>query len=114
MKFGAILLLTTVPVFGADITGKWKAVFTDPPMERPKTVSEMTFDLKAEGNELTGTAFVGNWPGKGPLIDGKINGNRIAFTVSVTCLGSPKVPSLRKAGFPSLSSPEPSKTGRCD
>ena len=43
-------------------------------------VSEMIFDLQAAGGKLTGTAHMGNWPGDAPLVDGKLDGNRISFT----------------------------------
>jgi hypothetical protein len=44
-------------------------------------VSEMTFDLTAVEEKVTGVAHMGAWPGVAPLIDGKIEGDRILFTV---------------------------------
>lgn len=69
----AITLLTPVASFAADITGKWVGEmggeFT------------MTFNFKQEGNKLTGTA---DGPGGAPLQiqNGKVDGNKISFTVS--------------------------------
>jgi hypothetical protein len=44
-------------------------------------VAEIVFDLKAKGDTLTGMAHMRNWPGDAPISDGKIDGNRISFTV---------------------------------
>lgn len=70
----AIALLAPVASFAADITGKWVGEmggeFT------------MTFNFKQDGNKLTGTA---DGPGGAPLQiqAGKVEGNKISFTVSV-------------------------------
>ena len=39
-----------------DFSGTWKAVFTGPMGQRPKMVSEMVFNLKVDGNKVTGMA----------------------------------------------------------
>jgi hypothetical protein len=75
-----LLAATALQAHAADLTGTWKAVFTGPLMDRPKMVSEMIFDLKTDGDKLTGTAHIGNWPGDGPVLDGKIAGDRFSFT----------------------------------
>jgi hypothetical protein len=64
-----------------DVTGTWKAVFTGPIGEQPKMVSEMVFNFKVEGSKLTGTAHMAAWPGDAEITDGKIDGDRIMFTV---------------------------------
>jgi len=78
------IVLVAAMAFGAaaaDLSGDWKAVFTGPPSEWPKTVSEMTFHLTMEGERLTGTAHMGNFPGNGPVTDGRVDGDRFTFTV---------------------------------
>lgn len=82
MQYQAILLgALALPVFAADLTGTWKADFTGDLDSRPKTVSEIILDLKAEGGKITGTAHMGAWPGTAPISSGKIEGDRISFVV---------------------------------
>ena len=40
-----------------------------------------TFDLNVDGETLTGTVHAANWPGDGPISDGKIEGDRVRFTM---------------------------------
>ena len=80
MRLTFLFVAMAVCASAADITGTWRVVFTGPIGQQPKMVSEMIFDLKAAGDKLTGTAHMGNWPGDAPLIDGKIEGDRISFT----------------------------------
>jgi len=70
----------TCGAFAADITGTWKAVFLGPQDRLPKTVPYMTFELDANGNQLTGLAHMGGWPGDALIQDGKIDGDAISFT----------------------------------
>lgn len=63
MKWMRLLVLTAAMALcasAADITGTWKAVIRGPQEQKPKTVSAMTFDLKADETKLTGKAHVGN------------------------------------------------------
>jgi hypothetical protein len=78
----ACLLLTALTLTAAtgDIDGAWKASFTGAPSTRPKPFSEVLLHLHAEGNVLTGTAHMGNWPGDAPLTNGRIVGDHISFT----------------------------------
>jgi hypothetical protein len=64
-----------------DFAGTWKAVFTGPMEERPKMVSEMVFDFKVDAAKLTGMAHMAAWPGDAEISNGKIDGDRITFTV---------------------------------
>ena len=59
----AVLIACTLPVTTSanDIDGKWKAWFVGAMTNRPKLVSETVFELKAEGNSVTGTADMGGW-----------------------------------------------------
>jgi hypothetical protein len=85
-----------------EIDGTWKAWFVGPVDNLPKMVSEMVFDLKAEGNKLTGSAHMGNWPGDAPISDGKINGDRISFTAIGKRAWNSRGPGWRSSGYPRL------------
>jgi hypothetical protein len=82
MKFCALALsfiLVAGFAFGADIDGKWAGQYNSG-MGDPM---QMDFTFKAEGAKLTGTAPGG--PGATiPLKDGKIDGNKISFTVETS------------------------------
>lgn len=96
-----LLLLAMVPLCAADVTGTWKAWFVGPWEERPKMVSEMTFDLKIEGDKVTGMAHMADWPGNAPITEGKVNGKVITFTVIGT--SSWRAGSTRQtSGYPHL------------
>ncbi len=72
----AVVALLGVFVFAAaaaDVTGKWAA---DMPGRQGATM-HVTFDLKADGDKLTGT--VANQMGENPIMDGKISGDEISF-----------------------------------
>lgn len=105
MKWMRVLLLAaTLPVCAsaADVTGTWKAVFLCPTEQRPKTVGDMTFDLEADGPLLRGTAHVGSWPGTGPISDGKIEGDRISFSVIGSGAWRSSSPQGDASGYPRL------------
>lgn len=80
-----VLILTgLVCVYAADITGKWNAEFDS---QVGKQV--YTFDFKADGDTLTGTA-VSNIDGAEattPITEGKINGNEISFVENLKYQG---------------------------
>jgi hypothetical protein len=65
-----------------DIDGVWKAVFTGDWGERPKMVSEIVFSLDSSGNALTGMVHAAAWPGDAAVSDGKVDGDRITFTMT--------------------------------
>jgi hypothetical protein len=70
--------------FGADIDGKWAGQYNSG-MGDPM---QMDFTFKAEGTKLTGTAPGG--PGATiPLKDGKIDGNKVSFTVETSMNETP-------------------------
>ena len=58
------------------VNGKWIAQLP----AREGQTRETTFNLKAEGNKLTGT--VSGRQGDTPISDGQINGDEISFTVT--------------------------------
>ncbi len=86
----------------ADVTGTWNANFVGSWQEWPKTVSKMIFDLKADGTTLTGMAHVGSWPGDAPISDGKIEGDRISFTVIGKLPWWSSGPQGKAGGYPKL------------
>jgi hypothetical protein len=78
-----LLFLFAAIAFGAsaaDITGTWKAVFVngDGP---PKTVSEVILHLAADGERLRVTPIFVGCLGEAPVVEGKVAGDRISFTV---------------------------------
>jgi len=84
--------------FAAGVDGKWVATqkFT-PPNGGDEITVTTTFDLKAEGEKLTGTVTSsgmgrgGNAPRPAEIIDGKIDGNKLTFfTVTTTQRGEMK------------------------
>ncbi|MBX9599958.1 MAG: hypothetical protein K2X35_03100 [Bryobacteraceae bacterium] len=69
------LSLAAVCAFAADVTGKWTAT-----MEGPRGAQTTTFNLKADGEKLTGTVE-GARGGPAEISDGKISGDDISFAV---------------------------------
>jgi len=63
------------------IDGTWVAMFTGPMGDRPKMVSEIVFDVTANGDSPTGTVHAASWPGDAAMSDGKMGGDQITFTM---------------------------------
>jgi hypothetical protein len=76
--FLAAAALTAAP---PEIAGSWKAEFLGSTLDQPKIDNNIRFDLKAIGGKITGHVHMGNWPGDAPVIDGKVEGDRISFTL---------------------------------
>jgi hypothetical protein len=76
----AVLAISAFPVLGADITGKWKADF-----ETQIGHFKYVYDLKAEGEKVTGKAFRDRDGEKAEiqLTDGKLKGDDISFVETV-------------------------------
>lgn len=84
----SILVLTLVAAFAglaaaADITGKWVAQVPG----RQGQTREVTFTFKADGDKLTGS-MTGRQGAEIPISDGKISGDTISFTVTMTFGGN--------------------------
>jgi opacity protein-like surface antigen len=80
MRVFFVLTLATLlasAVMAADVTGKWTAQVPG----RDGQTREQTFNLKAEGDKLTGTVS-GGQGGDTAIADGKISGDTISFTVT--------------------------------
>src|SRR5262245_34603447 len=68
--------------WAADVTGKWVAQVPG----RDGQTRETTFNLKAEGEKVTGT--VSGMRGDNEITDGKISGDEISFTVKLSIQGN--------------------------
>jgi hypothetical protein len=66
--------LVALGLWAADVTGKWTAE-----MQGQNGTMTTTMNLKADGNNLTGTVSGRN--GDTNITDGKIDGNTITFSV---------------------------------
>ncbi|SRR5581483_9973380 len=67
------LILAAGSVFAADVNGKWVAQVQG----RGGQAQEMTFNFKADGDQLTGT--VTSRRGETEISDGKVSGDEISF-----------------------------------
>ena len=81
MKSRLILCFTLLTVFAivaaaADVSGKWVAQVPG----REGQTREQTFNLKADGDKLTGT--ISGMQGDTPIADGKVAGDDISFSVT--------------------------------
>ena len=86
MRFVAILMIMfalCVPVFAADVDGKWTGNISSPAGDLP-----VAFTFKADGAKLTGTtsSFDGS---EVAITDGKIDGQNITFKVTLDFGGMP-------------------------
>lgn len=79
----AVLFVTlgAVTAFAADLTGKWTAS-----VETPRGTQNLTFDFHVDGAKLTGT--VTSPRGDSEIQDGKIDGDNLSFTQSVSFNGN--------------------------
>jgi hypothetical protein len=77
-------LLCLVPALAADISGKWATVIKT-------AIGEMnyTFDLKIEGEKLTGKAVMsmGNESSESALTEGSVKGDEISFVETLKVQG---------------------------
>jgi hypothetical protein len=64
----------------SEISGNWQVAFVRGVAYQ--TIGDATFEFKVNDDKLTGTANIGmRWPGRAPISDGKVDGDRISFTV---------------------------------
>ena len=66
----------------SSLDGVWRAEFTGPLGERPKMVSEIVFSLQSTASSLTGTVHADHWPGDAAISDGRVDGDRVRFTMT--------------------------------
>lgn len=76
MRKAILALAATMALcaWGADVTGTWKGS-----IETPNGTMENTFVLKADGGKLTGS--VESQMGKADISEGKVDGDKLSFTV---------------------------------
>jgi hypothetical protein len=70
-----IACLATIALWAADATGKWTAEMQG----RGGNTMTVAMNLKADGNNLTGT--VSGRGGETDVSDGKVDGNNVSFDV---------------------------------
>ena len=75
LVFGLVLL--AVPAFAADVDGKWTGS-----IETPMGAVPVGFTFTADGATHTGTSL-GPDGGEVAIKDGKVDGNKISFTVAL-------------------------------
>lgn len=71
-----LVLAASTGVLAADVTGRWTTEF-----DSPVGVQKYTYDLKANGETLTGTAAFERMGEKGTveLKEGKVQGDKVTF-----------------------------------
>jgi len=74
MRLLALLLFSVLLAFGADVAGKWKATIQG--QDGPR---DIVFVFQVSDGKLTGTAT--GPQGEAPITEGKIDGDKINFTV---------------------------------
>ena len=75
--FVLALLLWAAPAMAGDVDGKWSGTVSTPGGDFP-----VAFEFKAEGTKLTGTTMSPEG-GSVNIKDGKIDGDKISFGVSL-------------------------------
>jgi hypothetical protein len=78
----ALLVGVGVVAQAADVTGKWTAQVPG----REGQTNEQTFNLKADGEKLTGT--VSGRQGDTEISDGKVKGDEVSFNVKMSFQGN--------------------------
>ena len=78
-----VLLVMSATAFAADVDGNWTGIVQGPMGDIP-----VSFTFKADGTKLTGTTM-GFDGSQVPIMDGKIDGNTITFTVTFDFGGMP-------------------------
>jgi hypothetical protein len=82
LTLGFLSGLLALTALAADVTGKWTAQVPG----RGGQTREATFNLKADGNTLTGT--ISSPRGDAEISEGKIDGDQISFTQTMEFNGN--------------------------
>ena len=77
------VVLLAAPAFAADVDGRWTGAMATPNGEVP-----VTFVFKAEGDRLTG-ALIGMEGREFPIANGKVDGDKISYSVTIDLGGMP-------------------------
>jgi hypothetical protein len=85
LAVAAGVFLCALPARAGDVSGKWKAEF-----DTQVGPQKYTFDLKVEGEKLTGKAVFERMGGKGEadLQEGKVDGDQISFVEPLEMQGN--------------------------
>ena len=78
---GILFLLLATAAWAADVTGTWKGDMSTPDGD----TFSLTYTLKQDGAKLTGTVLSPH--GTLPLDNGKVDGDKISFSVKVDING---------------------------
>jgi hypothetical protein len=81
-KLTLIVLACAISVFAADVDGQWTGTFATPNGEVP-----VNFAFKADGDKLTGTTS--GPAGEIAIANGKVDGNKVSFSVTFDFGGMP-------------------------
>lgn len=76
---GLAAMLLALPALADGIDGRWNATVDGGPMGPV----ELSFDLKAEGEKLTGAMQMEMMPEPAPISDGLIKGDDVSFTLAI-------------------------------
>ena len=76
------ILVLAIAASAADISGAWKGT-----AQTPNGSTERTFNFKVDGNKLTGDTTSDIF-GKSTIEDGKIDGDTVSFTLTVSFQGN--------------------------
>ena len=77
------LLFAASPAFAADIDGKWSGS-----LDTPNGPVAVAYTFKADGTTLTGSTDTPDGQSL-PIANGKIEGNKVSFSMSVDFGGGP-------------------------
>jgi hypothetical protein len=82
----AVLFLGALPALAADVAGKWASEF-----DSQIGVQKYTFDLKVDGEKVTGKASFERMGQKGEvdLLEGKLVGDQLSFVEMFEAMGTP-------------------------
>jgi hypothetical protein len=78
---GLVAVWAALPAMAADIDGKWNAT-----VDSPQGPIQIVFDLKAEGEKLTGTLAAGDMMPASPISDGVVKGEDVSFKFSFSMM----------------------------
>jgi hypothetical protein len=80
-----VLFLVALPALAADVTGKWTSEF-----DSQIGPQKYTFDLKVDGEKVTGKAFFERMGQKAEvdLLEGKLVGDQLSFVETFDAMGN--------------------------
>lgn len=74
-----LLVAMSVAASAADIAGKWKLY---PTGTAPHTIGSISLNVLVSGDRVAGVTQIGSWPGRAPIEDVKIDGDKITFNAT--------------------------------